>query len=173
MSAGELNVPYAPPLNSSSPQVNYQPTPPAKRKANPVQTPYTRSKEQQPAWGLWLMIALASYFSLMSAFHYKSEHLLHQTQLAIPLMEDLKYKDLQAQLAQTLSHPIGKSIDWLSIALPESELNQNAKKIIHQYAWITTSRWVLFGEDSEKDEALSAIRLALSKSPNLDEGEQL
>ena len=170
LSAGELNVPYVAPLSPHSPPTGYQRAQQVKKTTKPNPKSRLNNKGQQSSWGLWIMIALASYFSLMSAFHYKSEHLLHHSQLTVPLVEASSYKGLQVQLTQTLSHPIGKSIDWLSIALPESELNQKRQKLIHQLAWVTSCRWVLFGEESQKDEALKVIRLALSKSPNLDEG---
>ena len=167
LSAGEINVPYVAPLSaSSSPEIQRQ-----KNFPTPVKGPYVRSPgSSKSSWGLWLLIALASYFSLMSAFHFKSEHLLQQTQLALPIMNPTEFEELEDKLSQTISHPIGKSIDWLSLLVPNSELSQKRQKTFHHLAWISTTRWVLFGEDKTRDFALKMIRLALSKSPNMNEG---
>ena len=174
LSAGELNIPVAPPPLVSLPQpppaILQEPTPNRRARSTIWRGPTARTKDPLHSWGLWLVILIASYLSLMSAFHSKSAHIIHKMTMNTNHLDWSEYKSLQSSVSNTVNHPIGQTIDWLKQIVPNNSLSIRREALSHQLAWISTARWVFFGKDEEQATAIQTIQSALAQAPTLEAG---
>ncbi len=169
LSAGELEIPKTPtPLTPSSPiapDLMREPTPPSRSKPmwhGGIQ----RTSRSSQSWWVWLILFLGSYLCLIGAFHYKSAHLTHEVSFIEPSLDWERYAQLEQELSKTIKHPVGRSIDLLQMIIPTSTpLYVRRQSLAHQLAWLSTTRWVLFGEEEQRPQAIESIFMALRRSP--------